>query len=409
MKQDKNNEMDLLLQSLARRGRSSLVPGMSTREGGDFSDHLDADELSSFAEGVVPAPARSRYILHLVDCESCRGAVINLTQASGAAARSETLGQQTGAGFWHKMASLFSPPVLRYAVPALALTAVIAISLLALRQQRRPNLIAQNEQINSVPTTLADRQQTESPVAEPSIEAPAKTRSGAESLPVIDSTRDRKVSQDDRSSVAQAPATKTDADAPLKSSLRDSPQSNQSYVAGASRPLYAPEPQAAPSAPKPALSEDRADAKAGAIKKEEVARREIQRLPQEEEKNQPRNEAGRDGPSRSDTVVTGSRRAQGLMTERGEAKAKSRRGSDEGRKDSDDEVETRTISGKRFRRQGNAWIDTAYDSSRGTTNVSRGSERFRALIADEPGIRTIAEKLNGLIIVVWNGRAYRIQ
>jgi hypothetical protein len=90
------------------------------------------------------------------------------------------------------------------------------------------------------------------------------------------------------------------------------------------------------------------------------------------------------------------------MSERAEPRAKSK-------KDSDDEVETRTVSGKRFTRQGNAWIDSAYDSSRRTINVARGSEQFRALVADEPGIRTIAEKLNGAVIVVWNGRAYRIQ
>jgi hypothetical protein len=406
MKQDKNNEMDLLLRSLARRGRSSPVPGMSAREGGNFSDHLDADELNSFAEGVVPAPARARYISHLADCESCRGAVITLTQASGAAARSETRERQTAAGFWHNLASLFSPPVLRYAVPALALTAVIAISFVALRQQQRADLVVQNEPINSAATTPAYRQHAESPVAQPKVELEAKTRSGAESPLVVDSNRDKKSSQGEVGSVAQAPAATTDTSAPLSSSLKDSAPSNQSYSTARSRPVFAPEPQAAPPPLKPALNEgDKTDA----FKKEEVAKRELQTPPREQEKNQPRDETGRHGPSRSNTVVTGNRQAAGLMTERGEAKAKSRRDSDDARKAADDEGETRTVSGKRFRRQGNAWIDTAYDSSRGTTNVSRGSEQFRALVADEPGIRTIAEKLDGLIIVVWNGRAYRIQ
>ena len=404
MKHDKNNEMDLLLRSLARRGRSSLVPGMSMREGGHFSDHLDADELNSFAEGVVPAPARERYISHLADCETCRSAVINLTQASGAVARSETLEQQTGAGFWHKMSSLFSAPVLRYAVPALALTAVIAISFVALRQQRRPDLLAQNEHINSAATTRADQQQTESPVAQP-IEVQSKARSAAESPQVVDSSKEKKTSQDEVGSLAKAPAATTDTDAPL-SSLKDSATSNQSYGAGRSRPVFATEPEAAPPPPKPGLG---AADKSASFKKEEVARREVQTLPQEEAKNQQRDESGRHGPSRSNTVVTGSKRADGLMTERGETRAKNKRDSDDARKDADAEIETRAVSGKRFRRQGNAWIDTAYDSSRATTNVSRGSEQFRALIADEPGIRTIAEKLNGLIIVVWNGRAYRIQ
>ncbi len=402
MKQDKNNEIDLLLRSLARgeRRESPLDMGkVSAREDGVLSDHLDADELNSFAEGVVPAPARARYMAHLADCGSCRGSVINLAQASGAAARSETFEQQTGAGFWDKMASLFSPPVLRYAVPAMALTAVIAISFFALRQQRRPDLVAQNEPINSAAPAYADQQQTESPVAQSNIEAPAKIRSGAESPAGVDSSRDKKSSQDDRSRVAQAPGETTGADVPTGSSLKDSAQSKRGYVAGGSRPIFAPEPQVAPPPPKPALSE--AD-KTAAIQKEELAKREVKALPREEEKNQPPDEAGRHGPSRSNATMPGSRRADGLMTERRETTAKSK-------KDSDDEVETRTISGKRFRRQGNAWIDAAYDSSRGTINVSRGSEQFRALVADEPEIRTIAEKLNGVVIVVWNGRAYRIQ
>lgn len=402
MKQDKNNEIDLLLRSLAsgERRESPLDMGkVSAREGGVLSDHLDADELNSFAEGVAPAPARARYIAHLADCESCRGSVINLTQASGVVARSETLEQQTRSGFWHKMASLFSPPVLRYAVPAMALTAVIAISFFALRQQRRPDLVAQNEPINSAAPASANRQETESPVAQSNIEAPAKIRSDAEARAGVDSSTDKNSSQDDRKSLAQAPATTTDADAPTASSLKNSAPSKQASGAAASRPIFAPEPQAAPPPPKPALSE--AD-KTSAIQKEEVARREVQALPRAEEKNQPRDEAGQHEPSRSNATLPGSRRADGLMTERGETKAKSK-------KDSEDEVETRTVSGKRFRRQGNAWIDTAYDSSRGTINVSRGSEQFRALVADEPGIRTIAEKLNGVVILVWNGRAYRIQ
>ena len=301
------------------------------------------------------------------------------------------------------MASLFSPPVLRYAVPALALTAVIAISFVALRQQRRrADLVAQNEPINSAAPAYPKEQQTESPVAQSNTEAPAKIRSGAESRAAVDSSSDKKSFQDDRSSVAQPPAPTTGADFTTASSPKDSTQSKQGYGAG-SRPVFAPEPQAAPPpAAKPSLSANGEMDKTAAIQKEEVARREVQSLPQEEEKNQPRDEAGRHGPSRSNATVNGSKRADGLMTERVETRAKSK-------KDSDDEVETRTVSGKRFRRQGSAWIDTAYDSSRGTINVSRGSEQFRALVADEPGIRTIAEKLNGVVIVVWNGRAYRIQ
>lgn len=399
MKQDKNNEIDLLLRSLARSGRDDS-PMDSTRENRALSDHLDADELSCFAEGVVPAPARARYIAHLADCEGCRGFVVNLTQASGAAARYEPLEQQTGPGFWRKVAALFSQPVLRYAVPALALTAVIAISFLALRQQRGPALVAQNQPASSVAPAYTKDQPTESPVAQSNTEGAAKIRSGTESRAAVDSSSDKKSFQDDRSSVAQAPATTTDAAIPTGSPLKDSLQSKQGYVAG-SQPTFATEPQALPPpAAKPAASETD---KIAALQKEELSRREAQETSREAEKNQPRDEGGRHGPSRNNvTLLPGSKRADGLMTERSEPKTRSK-------KDSDEERETRTVSGKQFRHQGSAWIDTAYDSSGGTVNISRGSEQFRSLVADEPGIRTIAEQLNGVVIVVWKGRAYRIQ
>jgi hypothetical protein len=42
-------------------------------------------------------------------------------------------------------------------------------------------------------------------------------------------------------------------------------------------------------------------------------------------------------------------------------------------------------------------------------SVVRGSEQYRVLVADEPSLRTIAERLAGEVIVVWKGRAYRIR
>ena len=78
-------------------------------------------------------------------------------------------------------------------------------------------------------------------------------------------------------------------------------------------------------------------------------------------------------------------------------------------KRADEDSETRAVEGRRFRRRGNAWIDTAYDDSRPTLTVVRGSEQYRALVADEPAIRSIAEKLSGEVVVVWKGRAYRIR
>jgi hypothetical protein len=403
MKQDNNNEIDLLLRSLARdgRGESPLdVGNVARRYDEALSDHLDADELNSFAEGVVPARARARYVAHLADCGSCRATVTNLMRAGGVVAGSENFEHQTEASFWQRLASLFTLPILRYAVPALALTAIIGISFIAWRQDRRPDLVAQNEKTDSAAPVSTNQQQAASSGAQSNIQPRTNSPSATEPRSRLDSSADKKTTQGEKTGDDRPPAKATDLDAPTVSSLKDSPPSKQGSIAGVSRPVFAPEPEAPPPPPKPARpGADKTDA----VQKEEVTRREVQALSREEAKNQPRDDDGRHGPSRSNAALSASRRADaGLTTESSEARNKSKKGSE-------DEVETRTVSGKHFRREGSAWIDTAYDSSRKTINVARGTEQFRALIADEPTIRTIAEKLNGVVIVVWNGRAYRIQ
>jgi hypothetical protein len=404
MKQGKNNEIDLLLRSLVRgqRGKSTLDPdGAFARQNQGLPDHLDADELSSFAEGVVPALARTRFIAHLADCENCRGFVVSLRQASGAAAGSETMEPQSGAGFWSKMASLFSPPVLRYAVPAIALSAVIAVSFFALRQQNRADFVAKNEATNSAAPASVAEQPVGSPLIQSNIESPAKTRGVNESRVQIEDSSEKKAPQDDKPASTKSSIEASDADTTNLSAQKSSSQP-KSYVAGVDRRVFANEPQAAPPPPpKPVINE--AD-KAGEKEEVEVTKREVQGLPvgsAQAEKNQRRDEAGRHGPSRNNNAVGGALRNDGLVLDGTESRAKSK-------KDSEEESETRTVAGRRFRRQDNAWIDTAYESSRRTINVSRGSEQFRALVADEPAIRTIAEKLSGVVIVVSNGKAYRI-
>src|SRR5215213_5834596 len=73
-----------------------------------------------------------------------------------------------------------------------------------------------------------------------------------------------------------------------------------------------------------------------------------------------------------------------------------------------DEADTRSVAGRRFRKQRGVWVDTAYNSGH-TVNLTRGSEQYRALVADEPAIKIIADQLDGEIIVVWKSRAYKIR
>jgi hypothetical protein len=77
----------------------------------------------------------------------------------------------------------------------------------------------------------------------------------------------------------------------------------------------------------------------------------------------------------------------------------------------DDEggAQTRNAAGHRFRREGSAWVDVNYKSSLPSTGVRRGTEAFRALVADVPEVGRVAEAFGGEVIVVVGGHAYHIR
>ncbi len=405
MKQSNNNAVDLLLRSLSRRERDESPADerdafIAGRPGSEVAlEHLDADELNLYAEGVLPAPARARYAEHLADCGICRRMVVGLAQAAGTAVRYETVSQQSGVGFWQSFAAIFSLPVLRYALPALVLTGVIAIGLLALRQQSGNEFMASRQNVDS-PV----------PVNEPAQSAPPETGlSGTSPSAPLDkraspsanteSSELKNNSLEDRGLLAKTGDTITGAKPGAAPAAKDAQEYPSVTGATSSQPVYAPEP-----APPPKSVHTEADTKSIA-RKEEPLEREAQKRQDLGYTVQSKDDSPTHGPARSRAAPsggTGGRRDLDLSAENRVSRDKVKKGADE-------ETETRTVSGRRFRRQGNAWIDTAYESSRGTTNVARGSEQFRALIADEPGLRAIVQQLDGEVVVVWKNRAYRIR
>jgi hypothetical protein len=413
MKQARNNEIDLLLRSLAKRRDESAQRGLASAGGnGAFPDHLDADEMNSYAEGVVPAAARARYTAHLADCNVCRRMVIDLSQSAGVANRLEAPTPQRGAGFWQKLAAIFSPAVLRFAVPALVLTAVIGIGLLAFRQEERTKLVARNQEQPNVAAPPAEVKQTDATAGKANdAPPPAGVKEGA-SQGVSGFADPSTANKDERA------AKTADTAAPLSTGTfgttttplaKDGTPPGKAGEDAASRP-YAPEPKAGAPASPPAPAVQTADTDEVARAKELPAKREeTQQRQRDDFRGQPeavhgpnRGGAQRSGPS-NNTSNNAQQNVGGYTLNRGpnaeDKKAKSKAS----------EVETRYVSGRQFAREDNAWIDSAYESSRTTIKVKRGSEQFRALVADEPGLGAIADQLKGVVIVVWKNRAYRIQ
>ncbi len=374
MKQDTNNEMDLLLRRLSR----------SASDIGADGNHLDADELSSYAENALPAAARARYTEHLAECASCRKLVAQLSSSVAVVPASESARVSEPSALKKFLASLFSPMVLRYAVPALGLIVVAVIGLTVLRRNERADSVAQlKEQEQSKPAAAQPEQaQTPASATRGYVDSPATT-------PEARSERSKETqAKETQPAPPPNPAPSASATAEVKQPASP-PKSEQQPVAN--EPA-APKPAAATDATQRSIDEE-------AHKQETQAR--VEALPREKAY-----QAGKAENRRADEVA-----AAGASASPAGSVAKLRRGVLAGAADEKDknDADTRSVAGRRFRRERGVWTDTAYDSSRSTTNLTRGSEQYRALIADEPAIKTIAEQLDGEIIVVWKARAYRIR
>lgn len=401
MKQAENNEIDSLLRAFAQRERAAAnVRSVQQPAGGDLrartSIHLDADELSAYAENALPVATRTRYTAHLADCDDCRKIVAQLAATVGLPGKER--GAELGAVTWReKCAALFSPRVLRYAMPAFVVLAVIAVGFFALRQKKEASLVAQNQgsENSRGAITQVETKQPETSVSEGGPKA-AGNQEQTRSQKHSQATPETKSGTNDKAETA----TVTAAGAPPTAAPAKDKDSSKKETAAASRPSYAPEP---PPSPKPTAETANAEKPAQVAEESRESEEAAARRKEADRKSASRGAFANAPASPGTASAQPSARKAGAVSAGATVSVAGATG-----QRSDNEAETRTVSGRRFRRQSGAWVDTAYDSSQSTTNVGRGSEQYRALIADEPAIRTIAEQLSGQVIVVWKGRAYRI-
>jgi hypothetical protein len=381
MRQETNNEIDLLLRRLGRRQGASALDG----------DHLDADELSAFAENALPAAVRARYTEHLAECSRCRELVVQLSSAAGVMVAEEPSRVAVPSGLRKFLTSLFSPMVLRYAVPAMGLIVVAAIGFTVFRRQEpnnSPGIPARQQvtdtpavaqQTNPQPEEFIDKQDKfGSPVAKPElrgqrkeVEAPAPN-----ATPEASKTTDF---------AAEPPVQKTESQT----------------VASAATP--------APAAPKPAETADEIKKVEPAARQDAQSRTGAANVADKEKAAQPETAAPASvattrRPAKTRALTAAEAQGAGAPIAQKLSEDKSAR---DAQKDRDDAGETRSVAGRRFRKKGGVWVDTAYAGGE-TMDLPRGSERYRSLVGDEPAIKNIADELDGQIIVVWKGRAYKI-
>jgi anti-sigma factor ChrR (cupin superfamily) len=433
MNQNVDKEMDLLLKQHAR-----LSDGAAGR-GADGGAHLDADELSAYAENALPPAARARYSMHLADCDQCRKIVADLASAlniAGALAQQTAYAQAASPSIsWRaRLAAIFAPRVLRFAVPVVTICLVGAVALITLRTQVEREYVALDRRAAEPAPAMAP----DSALKESSSSTAAPDQTGrTDALPPLTKAAPDRAQSDAIDRLATAPGEKQARREPEAASKEQGPTATHTSAASSEstgpadspRPTPAPdtknqkaadqallvdnekkrteekkseagaetrvEPHSAalPSRQEQAPAGSRDEAASGAYARRPAAP-EPARSREADDRRLARNTApAREGEQRTDAARVEARRAQGAGDQDTAA----------GRS------ELRSAGGRRFRRQGNAWVDTAYNSSLTTINVKRGSEQYRALVADEPDLGRIADQFDSEVIIVWKGRAYRFR
>jgi hypothetical protein len=380
--------------------------------------HLDADELTAFAEGSLPAAARAGYVSHLADCAQCRKQVAQLGVSAGVLrAESETVSLKPERTFWQVLTGLFSLPVLRYAAFGAVVLIVGGVAIFVARRSNDPTLIALNE-------PRADRTSAISPAASNSQTTETKestTSSGDSQEPKQDqNTKPDEIRLAKAAPTLAPPATLSAPAAPVITDI--APKKSADVDTAKTSPTYAPAPPgevqskggekqiAGVSGPRQQQKVESFD-KLGEQQRERDLAKDAERADdgrknsglfrqsQPSTANRAADEKAQ-GPMRNMENVASNRAANESRAEPPRAK----RGADDST--STEEEQTRSVGGRKFRRQGSGWVDQKFTSSMALKTVSRGSEEFEKL---DSGLRSIAQQLSGQIIVVWKGKAYLIR
>jgi len=411
MNREPNKEIDILLRKLSGKQNGDIAAA-ERNSSASLHEHLDADELNAYAENALPASLRSRYTEHLADCSSCRKTVTQLSLSSTSAIAQPRVGESSPSPLKTFLAALFSPLVIRYAVPAMAVILVVALAWIVVRRQPLSDQVAQNtgsqpqghdSQLNR-PAASAVPNESDSPAAHNN--EPRSTASSAESKSAP--ARSEATPVEEKASETGAGNKAPEA---RKSDERKEGEGAATNVAAAAPPpvtVKAPSAASADTAQPKTVNDVQQNQREAKQKAEsEIAK--AQNQVQQESNNRRANEQQRSGPSEPKAVQRGMVAGQRNEPAREQSRQRAKVAEEDKDTSRDDEAEVRTVAGHKFTRRGAVWVDALYRSGNATTNVSRDSEQYRSLMGDEPGLRAIAEQLSGEFIVVWKGRPYRIK
>jgi len=350
------------------------------------SAHLDADEISAFAENALPENVKQKYTIHFADCNRCRSILSNLialgTETEIEIPLVQTVKTEKVAAVipWYR--KLFAAPNLAYTMGALllAFSGLIAF------------VVLQNNNASSGLEISQISEQAEKPQGPSFNEVPPTQE---------------KFSNSAMSNSMSSNSSMMSNAAPNVSSTNSAPAQSETKTTTipAANTIMSAAPKPVTSAGEPASPEIREDSFAMLPNKNNLPSQAV---------NANTNAAKKEEPKKTEneqTVVDTTDSAKSAQNKRIEqlpvngrsvpseslmaAKQKKARVTSE----------TTSVNGKTFRRAGGVWTDSAY-KEQPTTNISRGTNEYKKL---DSNLRSIVENLGGTVIVVWKEKAYQIQ
>lgn len=369
-----DKEIDALMRSDAALGGHSAAVG---------SAHPDADELAAFAENVVPEKTRAAYTAHLADCGRCRKILSQLILLNAesipenAGAAAETVAETHVP--WYRKLLLF--PNLAYVLGGLVIVFGGLLTYSVLQNSRSDASLAKSTGETSITQDTA----------------------GSDTMTTTDvsnkSTNSNALVFEP--SANSAAASNTAANAASNSARTASPSIGNPL---AERELNVPADQLSESdeAAKPAAAQPPPPAKA--VNNLPSLERDTRGLETRSAAPMPK-----DAPVSSTDLSRQDKREEkndvAAAPKTTDEKAKLRAaGSAALRKKEVTQLQTETVAGRNFQFRNGAWYDTAY-AGQTTVNIRRGTPEYRKL---DGGLRKIAERLSGVVVIAWKGKAYRI-
>ena len=397
-----DKEMDALLRQATRVGETQINTG--------FDAHLDADEISIFAENALSDKAKPRVIKHLADCDRCRTILSDTialnSEADGKAASLPVLvGEKEAVSIavpWYK--KLFATQNLAYGLGAMVLLFAGMLGFIAVQNSLNSG--------TSEMAKVSDNETTSSNVASRA----AESADSIEQEPVNSNTSsdlaESKDAPEERQVELGTGGYSTDADGkpingPRNAEGNDLKDKSESTLKGN---------RGNKTVDNVSTGQDKLKNKADEVMAEESDDRDQEVAEKSKPKAAPRlvsksAPAPAPPPAKPASVA---RKTTKLRTAGRSVAKESKKKIAEGRhRNSEPSVGAtsadaapakRKIGGKTFIMKNRVWYDSQYKGQK-TTNVRRKTTAYTKL---DSGLRSITNKLNGTVVLVWKSKAYRV-